>query len=90
MIVGMVLLFARGPSSRVVSRWDLQSLGEGLRTADPSAVLFTGVLVLLATPLVRVGLSAGLFARAGDRDFAGITLLVLALLSLSILVGFFI
>jgi uncharacterized membrane protein len=87
MIAGLVLLFAHGTPTSSVPRWG-PGLVAGLLAGDPLAYLYVGVLVLLATPLVRVSLSAGLFARAGDRAFAGITLLVLALLALSILAGF--
>jgi uncharacterized membrane protein len=85
---GLALFFAVGPGSVIPARVGLGGLLRGLATADASAYLYLGIIVLLATPLVRVALSAGLFARSGDRPFSGITLLVLALLSLSVLVGF--
>jgi uncharacterized membrane protein len=88
LLSGLALFFAVGPGSVIPARVGLSGLLRGLATADASAYLYLGIVVLLATPLVRVALSAGLFARSGDRSFSGITLLVLALLSLSVLVGF--
>jgi uncharacterized membrane protein len=87
MIAGLLLLFAHGSGVGAAPRLDGQNLGARFVAGDPQAILYAGVVVLLATPLVRVALSAGLFARAGDRAFAGITLVVLALLAVSILVG---
>ncbi len=46
-----------------------------------------GLLLLIATPVMRVALSALLFFRRRDRVFAGITMVVLALLLLSLLLG---
>ncbi|MCI4350475.1 MAG: DUF1634 domain-containing protein [Thermoplasmata archaeon] len=88
MISGLVLLFLGGRSASSVLNVIPRRLGAELLAGNPLAVLYAGVLVLLATPLVRVTVSAGLFAHAGDRAFTGITLLVLALLALSILVGY--
>jgi len=42
-----------------------------------------GVLLLLANPLVRVAFSVAGFAAGGDRLYAGISLIVLAVLALS-------
>jgi len=74
-----------GPADRSVGL--AEPLLQGLRTLDPAAFVWIGVAVLLATPLLRVALSVGLFARAGDRAFAGMTLFVLLLLVATILVG---
>jgi uncharacterized membrane protein len=46
-----------------------------------------GMLVLMATPILRVGISLVSFARAGDRPFTLLTAAVLALLLLSVLLG---
>jgi len=53
--------------------------GEGL--------IEVGLLLLIATPIARVALSAVLFARQRDWLYVGITLLVLALLTYSLLAG---
>ena len=62
----------------------LSQLGE-LPLPDRLAEL--GLLALALTPLARVALAAGLFARAGERRHAGIAFGVLALLGISLLLG---
>lgn len=51
------------------------------------AVVTLGLLVLIATPFLRVALSAALFWSARDRLYTAITLVVLAILTASILLG---
>jgi uncharacterized membrane protein len=65
---------------------DPSALIAGVATASPITVLQLGVLILLATPLARVGASVLLFFRDGDLLYVGITLLVLAILLLAIFV----
>ena len=62
----------------------------GLASFDPQSIIELGVLVLLATPAARVLLSVVLFAVEGDRTYAYITGVVLALLIFSMLVTPFI
>jgi uncharacterized membrane protein len=56
----------------------------GVRDLRPFALIELGVIVLIATPVVRVAASVLLFWREHDRLYAGITLLVLVLLLISI------
>ena len=58
-----------------------------LLAGDANALALTGLVVLLATPLTRVVVSAGLFAAAGDRAFTALTLFVLALILATFAVG---
>jgi uncharacterized membrane protein len=58
-----------------------------LAHGDPGAFIFLGLIVLVATPIARVVVSAGLFASSGDRAFTGLTLFVLTVLLATILVG---
>lgn len=64
-----------------------EALGPSLLALDPRAFAYVGLLVLLATPLTRVGVSVALFAAAGDRAFTALTVLVLALLLTTVAVG---
>jgi len=57
-------------------------LGMAPRVAEGLAC--AGLYVLVLTPVVRVALSALLFAEEGDWSFVGITLFVLAVLLLSL------
>ena len=58
----------------------------GLKVFDPQSIIELGVLVLLATPAARVLLSVLLFSAEGDKTYAYITGVVLALLLFSMLV----
>jgi uncharacterized membrane protein len=56
----------------------------GATALTPFAVIELGILLLIATPVLRVATSAVLFLLEGDRRFALITLVVLLLLLLSL------
>lgn len=64
-------------------RW----LAAGLRQLDGQAIIVLGLLILIATPVLRVAVSVVAFVRQRDRAFVIITSLVLALLILSFVLG---
>lgn len=53
--------------------------------ADPRGIMQLGVLLLVATPFARVALCLVEFARARDRLYVGVSLLVLLALSWGLL-----
>jgi uncharacterized membrane protein len=59
----------------------------GLTHADPSTIVVVGLLLLVATPVIRVTVSMIAFAVSHDLLYAGITSLVLAILLFSFLSG---
>jgi uncharacterized membrane protein len=59
----------------------------GVGAGHPAAIIVLGLLVLLATPLLRIIVSAVIFARERDWRYVAITLLVLAILLLSFALG---
>jgi uncharacterized membrane protein len=59
----------------------------GLRELRGQAVVSLGLLVLIATPMMRVAVSILAFLREGDRLYTLITLAVLCLLLLSLALG---
>jgi uncharacterized membrane protein len=59
----------------------------GLARLDGQAVIVAGLLLLIATPVLRVAVSMVSFARERDHVFAAITAAVLALLLLSFALG---
>ena len=63
---------------------DLSGLLERLVILQPLALAQLGLLVLIATPVFRVGVSIVGFARERDRVYVGLATLVLALLLLSL------
>jgi uncharacterized membrane protein len=59
----------------------------GLLAGDPVAVIMAGLLVLLATPVLRVAVSVVAFALEGDFRYVVITCLVLLILMVSFALG---
>ncbi|HYL76108.1 MAG TPA: DUF1634 domain-containing protein [Bryobacteraceae bacterium] len=57
----------------------------GARSFDGAAIIQLGVLVLIATPVMRVASSAYAFAKQRDRRYVVITLVVLGILSYGLL-----
>ena len=57
------------------------------RVLTGEGLIELGLLLLIATPIARVALSVILFARQRDWLYVGVTLLVLALLTYSLLAG---
>ena len=64
---------------------DFSAVGTGLRDLRPIAFAQAGLLVLVATPVVRVMASVVAFALERDRLYTAITLAVLAILLVSLL-----
>jgi uncharacterized membrane protein YfcA len=62
----------------------LGEVGAGLKSAEPMAIVTTGLLILLATPVLRVAVSIVAFAIEKDRTYVIITAIVLAILLFSI------
>ncbi|HUB47528.1 MAG TPA: TSUP family transporter [Acetobacteraceae bacterium] len=62
----------------------LANVREGLWSGNPLAVVVAGLLILLATPVLRVAVSIIAFAMDEDRTYVVITALVLTILMFSI------
>ena len=62
----------------------LGGLLQGLAQGRPLAIVTLGLVLLLATPVIRVAVSIIAFALEGDRAYVFITALVLAILLFSI------
>ena len=58
-----------------------------LATFHPQAIIVLGLLLLIATPVIRVAASVVAFWLEHDRRFVIITLIVLAILIVSFLLG---
>jgi len=63
-----------------VSIVSFDDLGDGLAALRPQAIAQLGLLVLVATPVLRVLTSLVAFAMERDRLYVGITAAVLAIL----------
>ncbi len=65
---------------------DFSGVFAGLAAGRPVAIAQLGLLVLVATPVVRVGVSLVAFGLERDRLYAAITAAVLGLLLVSLFV----
>jgi uncharacterized membrane protein len=86
MLAGLVLGMASGEGLPA----DVVSLGDllpGLGEPDPAAYLSLGLLVLVATPFVRVTGSIVAFALERDRRYVLVTAIVLAVMCLGVVLG---
>jgi uncharacterized membrane protein len=100
MFAGIVLMFAHHhdyfssrpavgelTNSREVFANSIGAVLRGVRELHGQSVAMLGILLLIATPVVRVAISVGLFAVQRDRRYVLITGLVLALLLTSLVTG---
>lgn len=65
----------------------LSEVKDGLLTLHPQAFIALGLLLLIATPVIRVTASIFAFAKEDDRRYVVITTAVLAILLISFLLG---
>jgi uncharacterized membrane protein len=63
---------------------DFGSMGQSLVALRPVGFAQLGLVVPIATPVLRVATSCAAFALEGDRLYAGLTLAVLAILLASL------
>jgi uncharacterized membrane protein len=90
--VGLAASFVAGWTGSLLGRpvadtpaASFAGLGEGLLALRPMAISQLGLLVLLATPIVRVATSLVAFALERDGRYVAITAVVLAILLASAL-----
>jgi uncharacterized membrane protein len=74
----------RGLPATTLPASDFSDVGTGLRELRPIAFAQAGLLVLIATPVVRVMASVVAFVLERDRLYAAITIVVLAILLVSL------
>lgn len=101
-LLGLVLMFLRHPDYATDrSGHFLQSLKQasedyphtfsdlfaGLKTFQGRSIVLLGLTLLVLTPILRVVVSILTFGLEKDRRYVGITLIVLALLTIAFLIG---
>lgn len=85
MLAGTVLGLAAGDSpSHVLT---VSSVPGALVRLEPAAYLSLGLIVLIATPFVRVAGSLAVFALEWDRRYVLVTAAVLAVMCVSVVLG---
>jgi len=65
----------------------IAGVAQGVRASRGQAIVMLGILLLIATPIVRVAISVFLFAAERDRRYVVITATVLVLLLISLVTG---
>ncbi len=92
-LLGVVLYYLRNPRANPAIAQpeafphSLAAVLAGLAHADGLAIIVLGLLILLATPVIRVAVSIVAFALEGDRLYVAITALVLLILVVSFIAG---
>lgn len=66
---------------------ELNTIIPGVLNFDGAAIIQLGVIVLIATPIIRVAFSAISFLIERDYLYVGITLLVLAIILANMILG---
>lgn len=86
--VGVLLMAVAGRSPRdVAPGLDPWRLPGDLVRLQPSGFVWLGVLVVLATPLVRVAAATVGFVRSGEREMALVAALILVVIALGVVIG---
>ena len=73
-----------GAASGTSGLSDFSAMGASLAALRPVGIAQLGLVALLATPVMRVAASCVAFALEADRLYAALTLVVLAILLISI------
>src|SRR5216683_3036926 len=89
-LTGLLLVFHPGGLSGHVPGTfpsTLEQVWSGILNLQPQGVIALGLLLLIATPVITVTASAVAFAVERDRRYVIISLIVLAILLTSLLIG---
>jgi hypothetical protein len=87
MAIGLMLSTAREQPRPIGPPSPISSLPDRIGSGDGVALIELGLLLLILTPVLRVGVLAIGWLAAGDRRFAAVATSVLALLALSVWLG---
>jgi len=86
-LFGLALTVVTGDTSCPNGNMDLAWLINGDPFFSPSHILFLGFLVLIATPVLRIGASIYVYTKLHDNAFTTITTIVLFVLVVSFTLG---
>ena len=85
--IGVVLMAADGLAPRGGPAFDPSGLAADLVALRPEGFLWLGLIAAIATPSVRVAASLLGYLRRGERRMAGVSLLILGVIALSVLLA---
>ncbi|HEY0443014.1 MAG TPA: DUF1634 domain-containing protein [Candidatus Limnocylindrales bacterium] len=88
LVAGVAAMVAAGisPLDRAAG-FDLRRVGSDLAALRPEGFLWLGLVVVIATPSARVAASLLGYARGGDRIMVLVSVLILAVIALSVVLG---
>jgi uncharacterized membrane protein len=88
-VVGLLLWAASGFNNLVAVAGSaiVDDLASALR-GNGSGIIYLAIVVLVATPVFRVAVSAAYFVKEGDRKYVLISLAVLAMLLFALVSGY--
>lgn len=86
-LLGLFLLLAKPGHGGEEDLVSLRAIWSGLRSGNPNAIIMGGLLVLLATPIVRVAASVAAFVVRRERWHILISIAVLVILIISMAIG---
>ena len=85
--MGLYFLHPAGRQQTTLMPHTLAQVFQGVLLLQPAAIIALGLIILIATPVVRVAISILAFAFEHDRKFTVISTIVLLILLLSFLLG---
>lgn len=88
-LVGLLMFLATGNSGYPGNSYPttITAIVKGLLSLKPYGIIMTGLLILISTPVFRVGVSIIVFFKEKDYLYVKITTLVFAILLLSFMLG---
>lgn len=89
MLTGFIMYLVTGNSGYAGNTFptSLQVIFAGLLALKPYAIILTGLLILILTPVFRVGISILVFMKEKDYLYVKITAVVFAILIVSFVLG---
>ncbi len=86
LVIGVALMIANGvdPESATFPAFDPGTIVADMAAVRPEGYLWAGIVILIATPIVRVGGELVIFAVRGDRAMAMVALAILGVVALSV------
>jgi uncharacterized membrane protein len=87
LIIGLSMLILTGDTSCPTGDMSLEWFISGLGAVTPSHIIFTGFLILVSTPILRIAASVMIYLQQRDYAFAAITGIVLAVMLYSLTMG---
>lgn len=91
-VIGIILLIIKHEDFAVFNHNTFKNVGDffqNILKLEPEPFLYLGTITLILTPILRVFISVFFFYKNHDKKFFYITLIVAAILVLSIFMGIF-